>query len=490
MKIENIPYICDYTNGRELPEINHVTSNVRDIGEGSLFVLTKKSDGRKRELPHFVNTPRAIVCEYDDAEGIDHPFVIAVENARCALSFACAAVYAPNLNRMKFLSITGTNGKTTTAYALYHILSYAGKKAAFIGNGLIEALGVKLSDTDYSMTTPDPELLYKHLGEFEKMQIEYVVIEASSHAIALSKLDPTHFLVGAFTNLSHEHMDFHRTVQHYLDTKLRLFRLCDAAIINADDRICRDALDRIRCKAVTVGALFDGDVKLHTIEDKGLSGISYIYKAKNCSFRVKTETAGIYNVYNTAIAATCASEIGIAPCVIKKALSTFKGMKGRYEIINGEIKVIIDYAHTPFAIKSFLSSVRKGVVGKGRLICVFGCGGERDSSKRPLIARAVEEYADTVIVTEDNSRNEDPEAIIKDIFEGFSKKEKVKQIPERACAIEFAILSAGENDTVALIGKGSENYNIDRHGFQPFNEREIIAKAFELRRKNQNENKA
>ena len=483
MKINNIPYICEYISDREYPEINNISSDPSELTSSCAFVLTKKSDGSKREFTLKVN-PAVIICEKNEVDRFEHPYIIPVDDARQALSFGCASLFSPELRKINFFAITGTNGKTTTAYTLYSIFKAAGKKAMYIGTGLIEILGKRVSDDSYSMTTPDPEMLYRIIGEGQKRGVEYAVIEASSHAITLKKLSAINFTVTAFTNLSPEHLDFHKTMNEYLDAKLKILKNTDKAIINIDDRYFRCAANRgLDAKLITVGAIFDADIKIHTVKSCGLDGFSFIYATDKYSLRVNCSLPGIYNIYNTALAIACATSAGIKPCIAKKAVSEIKGIKGRFEIINDVVKVIIDYAHTPYAMQSFLSEVRKSLSGKSKLICVFGCGGERDKSKRPEAARIAEEYSDLIIVTDDNSRNEDPKKITEDIIRGFSDTANYKIIHRRSDAIKEAILGASIGDFVAIIGKGAEEYNIDADGYHCFNERTIISAAIEEKRR-------
>lgn len=480
MNIIDIPYINQFTENKNYPQIDFVTSDCSKIRGNTLYIFTKRSTSESRSIPGFSTTPAVIVCEEDDREKFDLPFVVTVKNARRALSFASAKILCPELEKLKIIGVTGTNGKTTTAYTLYSILCDAGKRTLFIGTGLIELMGAKLSDKNYSMTTPDPEYLFEVLNEAIGLKADYVVMEVSSHSIALEKIAPIRFNVGIFTNLSDEHMDFHKTIDNYLETKLRLFDNCDVAVLNNDDFYIRSRTSKIKTRTKTVGALFDGNARIHTLKDLGANGSNYIYSEKNFSFRTRINLPGIYNIYNTALAIAASLELGIQPCHAKMALKKLKGIYGRFEIINSEVKVIIDYAHTPHALSNFLSAARKCTIAK-RLIAVFGCGGERDRTKRPLMAAVAEKYADIIIVTDDNSRNEDKNQIINDIIAGFKSEKKVKVIHGREKAIEWAIKTANNGDAVAIIGKGPEAYNLDSDGYHDFDERAIIKRVLKER---------
>ena len=408
-----------------------------------------------------------IICGEDALLPDGFPSV-RVKNPRLAASYAYSNFYAPDYSKMKIIGVTGTNGKTSTASFLEKAIGGLGK-VGFIGTGSIRINGKPIQEEYYSMTTPDPPLLYKVLKRMESEGCFAVIMEISSHALALFKVDPIPFEYGIMTNLSSEHMDFHQCIEDYYITKKRLFSLCRCGIFNIDDGYARRAYKECTVRKISVGSLFRGEVFASGVTDNGFDGVSYLYNAEKFSFRMNLLTPGIYNVYNSLLAIAVATD------------SEFPGVEGRYEIIKDEITVIIDYAHTVFAFESLLKSI-KAAIGNKPLTAVFGAGGERDRTKRPKIAAAAEKYADKIIVTEDNSRGEHPMDIITDIIKGFTEK-SFRICIDRRWAIKEAILSAQKGEVIAIIGKGSEKYNIDRRGYHRFDEKEIIRLSLKERKK-------
>ena len=420
-----------------------------------------------------------VICS-EDTELPDGIPAVKVKNPRAAMAFAYSNFYSTNYSKMKIIGVTGTNGKTSTATFLEKALSGLGK-IGFIGTGSIRIGGVAIQEEFYSMTTPDPPLLYKVLKRMENEDCFAVVMEVSSHALALSKVAPIRFDYGILTNLSPEHMDFHSDMEEYYLTKKKLFSSSKCGVFNIDEGYARRAFKECNTRKISVGALFRGDVYASGIIDRGFDGVSYLYHGQNFSFRMNLRTPGIYNVYNSLLAIAVATDMGAVPCKVKESLAAFVGIEGRYEIIKDEITVIIDYAHTVAAFESVLKSIKAASINRP-LTVVFGAGGERDKTKRPKMAAAAEKYADKIIVTEDNSRGEEPMEIISDVIKGFREKSYRISIDRRR-AIKEAILSASAGEVVAIIGKGAEKYNIDKRGYHRFDEKEIIELSLRERKK-------
>ena len=413
-------------------------------------------------------------------EGIPDVPQIIVDNPREIYANAYSRFFGVDFSKFSVIGVTGTNGKTTTASLIAHILRENGHKVGYFGTGRIDIDGELLSDKYYSMTTPDPELLYLYLKRMELSSCSYVVMEVSSHSLALEKVSPIPFEYAVFTNLSEEHLDFHGTMEEYYLSKKRLVEGAKNAVINLDDAYGRRLAGEISGRCVTVGALYSADINAREVENLGFGGIRYIYKAKKFLFRMSSPLAGIYNVYNTMLAAAACTDIGILPYRVKECIADFSGVAGRFEIIRDKITVIIDYAHTEKAFTSVLKSIRSAMASKGRLTVVFGCGGERDREKRPKMARAAEAYADKTVVTEDNSRGEDTMDIIFEVASGFSG-DAFEICRDRERAIEMAILEAADGDTVAILGKGAEGYLIDKDGYTDYSERGVVLCALKKR---------
>ena len=457
-------------------EFERLTVDATDLTERDILIITNSL-----RLPNIDEdkAPLAVICDENTALPRDIP-TIRVKNPRIALANAFFRYEKIDLTNVKLIGITGTNGKGGTAEFIRAVLKESGYKVGLIGTGKIEIDGRIISDEFYSMTTPDPPLLYRTLKEMISEGCDVIIMEVSSHALALDKLHPLKFDYAVFTNLSREHLDFHSDMESYFRAKSKLFNMSKCSVFNIDDEYGRRAYRSCQRKRISAGILWQGDVWANNIENHGLDGISYIYHKDTFSFRMKLSIAGIYNAYNSMLAATVCIDMGCRPCEVKRILSEIKGLLGRFEIINDRISVIIDYAHTDVAFKSVLKEL-SAIKGDRCLTVIFGCGGNRDKEKRPRMAKIAERYADRVIVTSDNSRNEDIKDIISDIIRGFESG-KYQVIENRRDAIRAAILSSNDRDIIAVIGKGNEKYYIDQTGYHPYDEKEIIETALMERR--------
>ena len=486
MKLEEILSDDVYTCNREISdiEIDGITTSAQKIKSNTLFVVIRSINFDVGKIINYVinKRPCAIICDFElPVPQCDIP-TVRCENTRRILPYLYSRFYGIDYSKMRFCAVTGTNGKTSTATMLAKILSHSGKKIGFIGTGKI-IIGKKLiTPKKYSMTTPDPELLYSVLSEMQSEECEFVVMEVSSHALYFEKVAPIPFEISVFTNLSSEHMDFHANMTDYYNTKLKLFSQTKIGIFNSDDKYSLQASKDAPCNKRTVGIEKSADIRATDITSLGLFGSEYIYRERNRLFKVKLHLGGIFNIYNSMLAISAAVSLGVRPCVAKEAIGEIEFIDGRLEIIKDDITVIIDYAHTEQAFINVLKTINSAKNSEQKLTTIFGCGGDRDSSKRPKMAAVAEMYSDYVIVTTDNSRTESKGKIIKDILSGFRSTEKRKVITSRAVAIENAILSANKNDIVAIIGKGHERYNIDNHGYKDFDERDIIKGALKKRK--------
>ena len=486
--VNSIEYSCD----KEIDNIHveDITTSPKKISSGTLFVIIRSISFDINKIVAYVLScnPVAIVCDYDlliDSNSIP---IIRCESTRRILPYLYSNYYKIDYSKMRFCAVTGTNGKTTTATMLSHILTHSEKKVGFIGTGKIIINGNQITDNKYSMTTPDPDLLYPVVKKMQNAGCEFVIMEVSSHALYFEKVSPIPFEVSIFTNLSSEHMDFHKNINEYFQTKLRLFSQTKTGIFNMDDSYSRKAFDTATCKKTSIGIVQDAEAMAKDVVMNGLLGSKYIYRETNRLFMVKLQLGGAFNIYNSMMAIAAAISLGIKPCIAKEAISKLDFIDGRLEIIEDEITVIIDYAHTESALSNVLKTIKSSKKQQQKVTTVFGCGGNRDVLKRPKMAQVAEELSDFVIVTTDNSRNESEANIIKDILQGFHSTTKRKVITSRKAAIEYAILSAEKNDIVTIIGKGHERYNIDKDGYRYFDEREIIKEALKKRKLNHENN--
>ncbi len=444
-----------------------------------ILYICKKAMGKSQKItqkdipfPH----PYALVIDEDRACDVDIP-IIRVKNARKSLALAYSRENEIDYTKFKVIGITGTNGKTSTATILYRILRHCNYNVGFIGTGKILYNDTMLSSEGYSMTTPDPIYLYSKIKEMQEQGVEYVICEVSSHSISLGKIHPIPFYICAFTNLSWEHMDFHIDIEDYYKTKLSLFDNCALGVFNLDDKYSARAYSESRCEKSGVGVLTPADAAASEIELLGLNGSRFIYQESGLSFDVELKLIGAMNIYNSLMAIRMALMLKIAPCDIKKAIGNIEYIDGRMRLYNANPRVIIDYAHTPEAYLNALKTIKSNLKPRQKLTVVFGCGGERDKEKRPIIAEAVSKYADRIIITEDNSRNESIKKIIADIVLGIPSDATYTVIPNRETAINYAIKSANNDDIVALIGKGAEKYIYDNDGKRSYSDEEAVEKV-------------
>ena len=451
--------------------------SLSNISAQTLLFVTDKIRGE--DFPFnaslLPSTPLAILTSTSKKVIASNCPVIRVSKVREALSYALSNFYGINYNEVSFIGVTGSNGKTTTATLIYNLLLNCGYKVGFIGTGKILSGDQILSNDTYSMTTPDPTTLYPSISSMVANGCKYIVMEVSSHGIALGKIAPIRFKYAIFTNLDDEHLDFHIDKNDYFRTKLRLFSMTERGLFNLDDEYSGKAMELVDCKKSTFGIINPGEAYATEILTNNLSGISFYYRAHNLIFKAKSKLVGAFNVYNVLAALKCVIDLGVKPCIAKKALEKIESIDGRMEIIDGSVRVVIDYAHTPAAFYNCLKTLKQSLIAKQKLIIVFGCGGNRDKFKRPVFGKYAELYADKIIITEDNSRNEDFYSIVKDIVSGMRSNE-FRIIPDREEAINAALASANEGDIVALIGKGHERYKIIGNDYQSFDERKIIQK--------------
>lgn len=376
------------------------------------------------------------------------------------------------------MGITGTNGKTTITNIIKNILMFCGIKSGLIGT-IRNEIGDHAVHTDN--TTPMAFDYMELLNRMVNAGCKYAVMEVSSFGLVQHRIGPTHFEVGVFTNLTQDHLDYHKTMENYYQAKRMMFDECDDAIINMDDEYGKRLYDEIKCRKYTCGIGNTADFYADNISIRA-DGTEFDYYYNGKSAHIVTQMIGMFNVFNVMAAISVCLKIGLEINDILKALKEYKGVKGRCEIIptGKDFTVICDYAHTPDAIENILSSVKEYT--SGDLICLFGCGGNRDSKKRPLMAKAAAKYADRLIITSDNPRDEIPEAIIDDILAGLSDKEiPFDVVVDRTEAIYHSLKIAQKGDIIVLAGKGHEDYQVlSGNEHIHFDEREIVSEGLKL----------
>lgn len=465
--LENIKVKNDY----EDVEISGVTEDSRTCKPGYAFVCTvgAKTDGHNYVRQALENGAAVIIAERDT--GAENQVLCA--DTREAYAVMCGNWFGNPASRMKLVGVTGTNGKTTTTFMIYSVLEKAGYKCGLIGT----VTNIINGEYSYSgLTTPTPFELQKTFYEMAECGTEYCIMEVSSQALAQQRVAGCRFETAVFTNLTEDHLDYHGTFEAYAEAKAMLFRVCGSAVMNYDDSYREVLMKGTSCKEITYSAKSDNaDFTAKSIK-LGDSGSSYTIVGNGVIERVNIRMPGLFNVYNSSAALLACRECGVELSRAAEYLSSVSGVKGRVEVLDTDTpyKVIIDYAHTPDGLENVISSLNE--YKTGRVIALFGCGGDRDRTKRPIMGEVVARLADVAVVTSDNPRTEQPDDIIKDILVGMEKaKIPVYVEPDRRKATEYAMSIAQPGDIVLLAGKGHEDYQIIGTEKRHYDEREVVA---------------
>ena len=455
-------------------EITGITCDSRQIKPGYAFVCIKgtKSDGHDYAEAAVKSGAAAIICERD----LKLDCQVITDNTHAAYADMCAAWFGNPADSLRLFGVTGTNGKTSVTYMLKKIFEKAGYKVGLIGT-IQNMIGDEVIAAHN--TTPNAYELNSLFALMKAKGCAVVIMEVSSHALDQLRVYRLDFEVAMFTNLTQDHLDYHITMENYLEAKKKLFKMCRTAVINSDDSYAQKLTEGLDCKTVTYSTGNDSTYSAKAINYRPAS-VEYEFVSDTDICHIKVATGGKFTVYNSLCAAVCAVEAGIPVATAAEALAELNGVKGRAESVptGRDFTIIIDYAHTPDGLKNILSTFRE--CKKNRLIVVFGCGGDRDKTKRPIMGSIAEHFADYVIVTSDNPRTEDPGEIIKDILAGMKNSAvPVKVIENRTEAIKFAVSIAEKDDIIVLAGKGHETYQILGTGTIHLDEREVVAEALE-----------
>ena len=472
-------------------EITSIERDSRRAREGTLFacIVGAHVDAHSF-IPDVARAgARAVLTERASVDVPDGVAVLYVPNLQEALDTIVPYFYDYPARAMRVIGITGTNGKTTTSYLVRAILRHAGHRVGLIGT--IQAM-IEDEVLPTSNTTPDIIVLQQMLAEMRTRGIDTVVMEVSSHALALGRVAGIEFDTAAFTNLTQDHLDFHKTMENYALAKAHLFELVSApgtkegktAVLNADDAASETMRAHTHCPVITYGVDHPADL---TAQDVQLAcdgmELTLMHGGKRL-FHLHTGITGLFNVHNVlaAVGASLAEHVEAAD--IAAALTAFTGVPGRFELVREgqDFAVIVDYAHTPDGMENVLRTAR--AVTKGRIIAVFGCGGDRDRTKRPIMGRIGAEMADIAILTSDNPRTENPAAIVDEVERGVLPvigDKPYEKIVDRRTAIFHAIGRAQAGDTVVILGKGHETYQILKDGTIHFDDREQAREAIRSR---------
>lgn len=458
-------------------EINKIEYDSKKIEQGDIFVAINgyKEDGNKYIEAAVKNGAVAVVFqgEVEKLEGVTY---IKVEDSRIALAVMSATYYGNPARKLKLIGVTGTKGKTTTTYMIRDIMLASGKKIGMIGTICNTYGNVK---EESIRTSPESLDLQALLARMVDAGMEYVVMEVSSHALELNRVYGIKFIVGVFTNLSEDHLDFHETMENYLNAKAKLFKMSDFAIINGDDIYAPRLLKMVDIKKATYG--LDNAVDLTATDIRvNPSYVEFKMYVNKMLETIKINIPGRFTVYNALAAIGVCSLFGAQMDAICGALGALR-VPGRNEVIelNKTFTVIVDYAHTPASLEAILSSAKRYT--KGRIICVFGCGGNRDKEKRAMMGEISGRLADFTVITTDNPRDEKPNEIIADIESGMKQTRGLyKSIENRRQAIKFAMRIAWKSDVIIIAGKGHENYQEVENGKKLyFDDKEIVKKIAE-----------
>lgn len=458
-----------YHKSIENVEITGVCYDSREVKKDVVFVCIEgeNDDGHRYAGQAVRSGARVVIAEKPISCGGN---IILVENSRKVLKEIIRKFYG--VPKVKLIGITGTNGKTTVSHMIAAILEKSGTKTGIIGTNGVYIGGKEYYCRQNTPTTPNQLELYTALADMERYGVGYCVMEVSSHALVQERVYGLRFDVGVFTNLTRDHLDYHADMEDYFSAKKRLFDISEKAVINADDEYGKRLTDEI--EALSFG-ITDGEIRADNIS-LNPDGSEFDLIIGSRTIRQRINIPGLFSVYNALAAAAACRSIGISEEYISEGLKAIGGVLGRMEHASfGDVNVIIDYAHTPDGLQKVLESLRR--VTDGRVICVFGCGGDRDRTKRALMGDIAVRLSDIAVITSDNPRTEPPNEIIIDILCGV-KRDNYIVIENREKAIKAALSIAKKGDTVLLAGKGQETYQIIGNEKRYFNERDIVKSAY------------
>ena len=454
-------------------EITAITCDSRRIEPGCLFVCIPgtRTDGHRYAADAERDGAAAIVVQRD----LGLRTQLLTDNARRTWAQICANWFGRPSERLHLIGVTGTNGKTTTTTLVKSMLEHAGHKVGLIGT-VCDMVGDRVLPAEH--TTPDSYDLQSMLALMVVEQCDYCVMEVSSHALDQQRVAGCFYDIGAFTNLTQDHLDYHGTMENYLQAKKRLFSMCRTGVVNIDDPHAAQMMAGESCPFVTFAVDDDrADFVAHNVRHRA-DGVGFELVGTGHIGRVQMPIPGQFSVYNGLTAAAICLAAGMPFDDVVAALCRVHGVKGRAEVVptGRDLTVVIDYAHTPDGLQNICRTLRECC--GGRLVTLFGCGGDRDRGKRPQMGKIAADLSDLVVVTSDNPRSEEPGAIIADILDGMrDTKTPYTVIEDRVQAIHWAIAHAQPGDTLLLAGKGHETYQILRDGVIHLDEREVVADA-------------
>lgn len=452
-------------------EINKIAYDSRCVEEGDVFVCIKgyKTDGHKY-AKMAEEKGASVIVAMDEVE-CEKADVVIVSDTRLALAMMAKAYYEDPMGKKELIGVTGTNGKTTVTNLIKTIYESEGKTMGLIGTNN-NMIGNEVFETE--RTTPESLELYKLFDYMAEKGADGVIMEVSSHALELKRVGGCKFKTAVFTNLTQDHLDFHETMENYFLAKSKLFDMCENAVINIDDEYGKRL--KPECKVYSYGIENENaDLNGKNIKISA-EGVVFDLEYENKTYRVNLCIPGKFSVYNALAAIGASVSLGVDICDAVAVIGKAKGVMGRAELVmtGRDYAIIIDYAHTPDGLENIISTVNE--FKKGRVITLFGCGGDRDRTKRPKMGETAGRLSDFLVVTSDNPRSENPSAIIEDIMPGVLKTGcDYIVIENRRDAIKWAMDNAEKDDIIILAGKGHETYQILNTGVIHFDEREVIS---------------
>ncbi|MEH7222463.1 UDP-N-acetylmuramoyl-L-alanyl-D-glutamate--2,6-diaminopimelate ligase [Bacillus sp. JJ1566] len=471
----------DFTEkGNANPFITSLEMDSREVEKGSLFFCVEGSsfDGHLFAAKAEAKGAVAIIAEKQVQVSIP---VIMVKDTRRAMAIIADAFYRHPTHTLQLIGVTGTNGKTSISHIIEEIFKEAGEKT-----GLVGTMYTKIGEQTFEMknTTPESVMLQKYFHQMVLKKVTRAVMEVSSHALDMGRVHGCDFNIAVFSNLTQDHLDYHRTIDEYRRVKGLLFASLGNrfdkdhpkyAVLNNDDPASEQYARSTSATIVTYGIQHAADIVASNIRMTA-SGTQFYLQTPFGSYEVKMNLIGLFSVYNVLAAIATCIVSGISISTIIKAVEKVKGIPGRFEIVNQgqNFTVIVDYAHTPDSLENVLKTVRQ--FAKGKINVIIGCGGDRDRSKRPLMAKIATKFADVPIFTSDNPRSEDPLEILKEMEAGVVGESYIT-IPDREKAIFYAISNASENDIIIIAGKGHETYQIIGNKTHSFDDRLVAARA-------------
>ncbi len=466
-----------FIKGNENQEIDRIIYDSRIKTESGLFIAIEgyKTDGHNYIDAAISNGAKTILVQKDINIEADVT-VIKVEDTRLAMALIANSAYNYPSNKFELVGVTGTNGKTSITFLLGEILEAYNKKIGIIGT-IENRIGTQILKAE--RTTPESVDLQALFDKMVQNEVDTVIMEVSSHALELSRVAGSKFKVGVFTNLTQDHLDFHVTMENYAKAKSKLFSMCEVGIVNKDSDYIELIVGGDKCKLVTYGIDNVADYRASQVIISA-AGVEYNLICPEGSYCVHVPIPGKFTVYNTLAVIASARALDIPMDVILETLSYAKGVPGRVQSFKSSkgYSVLVDYAHTPDGLENVLSTIKE--FATGNIITVFGCGGDRDCTKRPLMGAIAGKYSDYVFVTSDNPRTEEPGKILDDIEEGIKNIcNKYEKIEDRKTAIEKALSIANKDDVILVAGKGHENYQILKDRIIHFDDSEIVQEYFQ-----------